>query len=405
MTKEAIIKGLKKVADSDKDKARLFADVIRDIIVDGLTEDGIVKIKGLGTFKVVEVKARKSVDVNTGAEIEIAAHKKVTFTAESKLADIVNEPFANMEVVNLKEEVAVAEKIEKEQTVEEGRSKDDEAIKKLGEDAESLKGILAMINGVPDKIKEEPAPAPAPEPEPEPAPEPVPEPEPEPEPVPAPEPAPERPVSSYIPYEPYKPAEQATHPDPISAYRPQPIDLGPEPSRKNVLWRVVAIVVASLLLIVGGVWLYSEIGDITETKDNQKTVVAKAPEKSETERQEEIERRKREAFAMDEEDTTYVYTGVRQPSQPERHPSYDYALAVIKVKEGDRLATLSKQYYGDKMFWVYIYEANKDNLRGPNELQVGMTLVIPRLDSKLIDIENEESVRKAMKMNDKIYGK
>ena len=103
MTKEAIIKGLKTVASVDKDKMRLFADVIRDIIVEGLTNDGVVKIKGLGTFKVVEVKARKSVDVNTGAEIEISAHKKVTFTAENKLADEINEPLAHLEVVNLDE--------------------------------------------------------------------------------------------------------------------------------------------------------------------------------------------------------------------------------------------------------------------------------------------------------------
>lgn len=66
-------------------------------ISDGLQKEGNVKIKGLGTFKVVKVDARKSKDVNTGANTVIPAHNKISFTPDSSLAETLNKPYAHFE--------------------------------------------------------------------------------------------------------------------------------------------------------------------------------------------------------------------------------------------------------------------------------------------------------------------
>lgn len=66
-------------------------------ISEGLKAEGNVKIKGLGTFKVVKVDARKSKDVNTGANTVIPAHNKISFTPDSSLAETLNKPYAHFE--------------------------------------------------------------------------------------------------------------------------------------------------------------------------------------------------------------------------------------------------------------------------------------------------------------------
>lgn len=71
------------------------------IIGDELEKGESVRIKGLGTFKVAEVEARKSVDVTTGEDIEIAPHRKVVFVASKELAALVNAPFEAFEAVEV----------------------------------------------------------------------------------------------------------------------------------------------------------------------------------------------------------------------------------------------------------------------------------------------------------------
>ncbi|MCF0195644.1 MAG: HU family DNA-binding protein, partial [Bacteroidaceae bacterium] len=72
---------------------RLFFDTIYKYVL----EDKIVKVKGLGTFKLVEVLDRESVDVNTGERIVIPGHSKVSFTPDSALRDRINKPFADFQ--------------------------------------------------------------------------------------------------------------------------------------------------------------------------------------------------------------------------------------------------------------------------------------------------------------------
>lgn len=93
-------------------------------IVSALETDRYVKVKNLGTFKLIDVEARQSVDVTTGGRIEIPEHKKVSFVADSALKDLVNKPFSHFETVELKEGVSLSEEEEvsvlEERTVEKG---------------------------------------------------------------------------------------------------------------------------------------------------------------------------------------------------------------------------------------------------------------------------------------------
>lgn len=82
-------------------KAELFTKAFFDIILEGLEKDGMVKINGLGTFKVTDVASRSSVNVNTGEKIEIKGHKKLTFLPADTLKDKVNQPFAMFEPVEI----------------------------------------------------------------------------------------------------------------------------------------------------------------------------------------------------------------------------------------------------------------------------------------------------------------
>ncbi|MBQ0155520.1 MAG: HU family DNA-binding protein [Bacteroidales bacterium] len=91
-------------------------------ISEGLKADGNVKIKGLGTFKVVTVDARKSKDVNTGENTIIPAHNKISFTPDSSLAETLNKPYAHFEatyVLAPEGEVDAPESDEEEETTAE----------------------------------------------------------------------------------------------------------------------------------------------------------------------------------------------------------------------------------------------------------------------------------------------
>lgn len=73
------------------------------LIEQALESDRCVKIKGLGTFKLVEVDSRESVNVHTGERFQIRGHTKISFTPDTALRDIINKPFAHFETVVLNE--------------------------------------------------------------------------------------------------------------------------------------------------------------------------------------------------------------------------------------------------------------------------------------------------------------
>lgn len=89
---------------SKKDASR-FANKMFDLIRDALERDKSVKVKGLGTFKIIDVDSRESVNVNTGERVLIEGHNKITFTPDALMKELVNKPFSQFETVVLNDGV------------------------------------------------------------------------------------------------------------------------------------------------------------------------------------------------------------------------------------------------------------------------------------------------------------
>ena len=108
MSKISISELAKTVAKKHKmtirESEKFIAEFI-DVVNNGLRYDKQVKIKGLGTFKVIEVKDRESVNVNTGERIVIEGRPKITFTADAVMKELVNKPFAQFDTVALNDGV------------------------------------------------------------------------------------------------------------------------------------------------------------------------------------------------------------------------------------------------------------------------------------------------------------
>ena len=88
-----------------KKDASGFVGALFDVVRQALERDRIVKIKGFGTFKIIDVDARESVNVNTGERVLIEGHNKITFTPDALMKELVNKPFSQFETVVLNEGV------------------------------------------------------------------------------------------------------------------------------------------------------------------------------------------------------------------------------------------------------------------------------------------------------------
>ena len=114
--KSSILQLAKTLAEKDgleQAAAENFVKTMFGIANEALQDEKLVKIKWLGTFKVMAVKDRESVDVNTGERIMIEGRDKISFTPDNILKEIVNKPFAQFETVTVNDGVDFAEIDEK----------------------------------------------------------------------------------------------------------------------------------------------------------------------------------------------------------------------------------------------------------------------------------------------------
>ena len=98
-----IVDGLANRASIPNRFAEDFVQAFFHVIEENLVREKLVKVKGLGTFKLIDVEARESIHVSTGERILLAGHTKVSFTPDPVLRDAVNRPFADFETVVLNE--------------------------------------------------------------------------------------------------------------------------------------------------------------------------------------------------------------------------------------------------------------------------------------------------------------
>ena len=157
LTIQEVAKVLVEKNGLDPKDASHFASEFFALILQQLQQDDQVKIKGLGTFKIINVEARESVSVQTGERVVIDSHSKVTFTPDTVMKELVNKPFSQFETVVLNDGVEFADlKDEKDAAVEEKE-----------ETVEEQQPVVApIIEDEPATVAEEPVVAPVIEDEP-----------------------------------------------------------------------------------------------------------------------------------------------------------------------------------------------------------------------------------------------
>lgn len=141
---------LAELTGMSKRKAQLFMSAIVETIQEGINNDKMVKIKGLGTFKVIDVDARESVNVNTGERLTINSHQKLTFTPDNAMKDLVNKPFSQFETVVLNDGVEFDDNTESEE--EEAA----DAVEEQSEEQSEEQVEEQVAEQVKDEVVEEP---------------------------------------------------------------------------------------------------------------------------------------------------------------------------------------------------------------------------------------------------------
>lgn len=374
---------LAKQAEISGAKAEVFTKAFFDIILEGLEQDGMVKINGLGTFKVTDVASRSSVDVNTGEKIEIKGHKKLTFLPADSLKEKVNQPFAMFEPVEIDESyVDDSEEpaMNETEAQEDATAMEDTPVTTPCEEPVTTEEPAAAEEAEPAKDAEIPAikEEEVTKEEETPADEPVAEE------VPAIEEAKEEaketagePVSENAVSEQPAPKE-VKNSYPIT--EPVPAAAKPTTNRKRGVIYTLFIIAAILVAVV--IYLHPRLFGIVET--GKKTV--ETVETTPTKVVEEVKPDSVEIAAEQTIEEPYTFAmvdelAVKSVGSITRGDTLLYVandtIATHTVAADETLVRISLKYYGDKRLWPYIVQYNK--LHDPNGLSKGMELLIPRL--------------------------
>lgn len=376
----------------DRSSAELFLREFIAIVSKGVFTDKIAKVKGLGSFKVVLVEKRESIHVNTGERFLIPAHYKFSFLPDKELRELVNKPFSFFETTELNENVDFTD-LDVSAEIEEKEAED-----------ESVEDII------PENT------SPVEEPEVLPAPENTDEKEEEIAESSEEEIIPEEIKSEEIQSEdtsdaePEPPFESKPSPseivEPIAekpVEEPTPIPLAngfsdtdyqfedEEPSTSPwIKWVVAAGIVG--IIAAGSTLLYLNrsffLGPEIPTKaltgrSLPDQAVASVDTLQEPELNTEIE---------EDKDTITAELPAIAPEAPAETPEL---LATVKIETGSRLTLISLEYYGSKIFWVYLYDYNKAVIKDPNNIPVGTEIQVPAPRLYGIDKHSRASIDKA----------
>ena len=138
-------KAIAKQTQIEEAQVGAFLNQLIATIKEGLQKDKIVRISGLGTFKLQWVEPRKSVNISTGEPIVIEGYQKLSFTPEQNVKERINEPYADLEPVILDDNGNVIE----------GQMPKSDPMQKFDEQALEIKDLLADLGA--DLTNEEPA--------------------------------------------------------------------------------------------------------------------------------------------------------------------------------------------------------------------------------------------------------
>ena len=104
-TKQELVNLLTEKNGLSRKKNMTFVNTLVDLINTALKDEKLLKISGLGTFKVIDIKDRESVNVQTGTRFVIEGRNKITFSPDNAMKELVNRPFSQFETVILNDGV------------------------------------------------------------------------------------------------------------------------------------------------------------------------------------------------------------------------------------------------------------------------------------------------------------
>ena len=97
-------------------------------------------------------------------------------------------------------------------------------------------------------------------------------------------------------------------------------------------------------------------------------------------------------------DTLPERTPQEEPKAQSKERVINSETSRVQVQPGDRLTVFALKKYGHKAFWVYIYQENKSKIKDPNNLPVGITIVLPPAKKYEINPRDTNSINKALEL-------
>ena len=314
-------------------EANLFLNAFNAQIVEALKQDKQVKINGLGTFKLQAVAPRKSVNVTTGEEIIIEGYNKIAFTPEVGVKELVEKTSLGAE---------------QSPTVSPATETID-PLQKLGEQAAEIVDLLADLG---QAVKEEAYPQPLPEGKGE--------------------------ESGEVKVK----VEEVK----VEEVKVEEVKVEEVKEKKSHIGRNICIAILLCLLIAGGVGYYFFPQYIAKCVDWAKALIPPT-------------------------ETTCVVTDTISSIQevvvtdtiaeeiiPNADtctievPIYEELITIEPMHKNSRLAWMAMRYYGAKIYWPYLYDANKDCINNPNDIEVGTPIRVPRLTEAQLDTTLQSTI-------------
>lgn len=429
-----LVEQVAQYANTSKRMSELFLKELFATISQSLIDGESVKVKGIGTFKLTEVSPRKSVDVNTGEEIEIPGHKKLSFAPDKDMAEAINQPFMHFETEILDDDVtddqlaAIDAGVPTEAPTEAAPAEEET------DDTTATEPPAAEASAAADEEVVMPPVfvAPAEEPESEEAEteaeasvepsEEVPAEEDAPSEVPAQEPIddPEEVVSEEE-VEIEEEAEPAAVAEPEVEAEDAEAEGEPEAeaeaemvseeladervgqeidkrriTRRSLLEGFVVGVVTTLIVTLFAYRLYLMKGyeatpadeepftehvatdsvAVSEQALAENSTEADADKQKAAEEQKKADEEKKKA-----EEEKKKAEEEKQKAEAAKPTTANVAAGTTDtIKPGTNLYRMSRKHYGSDKFWVYIYEENKAKYPNPNTIPVGAVLHIPQLE-------------------------
>ena len=352
----------------DKNSSERFLREFIAVVSEGVYTDKLVKVKGLGTFKIIPVEKRESIHVNTGERFVIPEHYKFSFLPDKELRELVNKPFSFFETTELRENVDFTDM---DVVLDEPNIKEteDESIEEMIPEEKHLPEEEPVVfseegSAVPPEedpvVFSEEEPAGQPEDEGMDTLEPV---------------VDERSDSSG----PDSPSEE--------------VETGLDAERKKPRTKRIAVVsMFVFLLMLFNIGLYLNRAYFFKKGKEPLRIDTVFP-KGETVATEAVPDTTI-VFANEDSSQTVGETTVENP-EVESEAVSPKVIARVKIEPGSRLTLISLKYYGSKLFWVYLYEYNRAVITDPNNVPIGTVIEVPAPEMYGIDRHDRSSIEKA----------